>query len=265
MEKQKEDDAHYMVMALQVAKAALSVGEVPVGCVLVLKDHLSIPGGYESVVISHGANQVNATRDATRHAEIVAIDRILTLGTSSDQMRLALDTGMEQYAESSGFQHRQARQKHWEDRWVNVAGNPNHWKNQFGWKNKTYVELRSPEVLQNCELYVTCEPCIMCSSALATVGIKRVIFGCKNDRFGGCGSLLHLHRKEESLCESSANQSLDYSKQSSSKVSQGYTITSGILENEAIALLRSFYDRENIYAPDSKRKRKLGDNEDLIL
>ena len=40
------------------------------------------------VIISHGANQVNATRDATRHAECVAIDRMLTGGMVSDRVRL---------------------------------------------------------------------------------------------------------------------------------------------------------------------------------
>ena len=37
---------------------------------------------------------------------------------------------------------------------------------------------------------------------------------------------------------------------------RGYPIISGILENEAVTLLRSFYDRENFHAPDEKRKRK---------
>ena len=38
-----------------------------------------------------------------------------------------------------------------------------------------------------CDLYVTCEPCIMCADALGHLGIRRVFFGCCNDRFGGCG------------------------------------------------------------------------------
>jgi hypothetical protein len=36
----------------------------------------------------------------------------------------------------------------------------------------------------------------------------------------------------------------------------GYPIVSGILEMEAITLLRSFYERENFHAPDSKRRKK---------
>lgn len=159
-----EDDDYYMTMALKVAETALSVGEVPVGCVLVLKNHPSMPEGA-SAIISHGANQVNATRDATRHAEMVAIDRLLTLGASSDRLRLDLDACEEQNAgvDGSGFQfHREARHRHWVDKWVNVAGDANHWKNKFGWRNIGNEELTSRNVLQHCDLFVTCEPCIMC-------------------------------------------------------------------------------------------------------
>ena len=77
---------------------------------------------------------------------------------------------------------------------------------------------------------------------MAKVGIGRVFFGCKNDRFGGCGSLMSLHKP------SSAHNSKSQS--------SGYPVVGGIMEMEAINLLRSFYDRENFHAPDDKRKRK---------
>jgi tRNA-specific adenosine deaminase 2 len=32
-------------------------------------------------------------------------------------------------------------------------------------------------LLSGCTLYVTCEPCIMCASALSLLGIDRVVFG----------------------------------------------------------------------------------------
>ena len=41
--------------------------------------------------------------------------------------------------------------------------------------------------------FVTCEPCIMCAAALRDMKIKTVVFGCSNDRFGGCGSILSVH------------------------------------------------------------------------
>ena len=49
-------------------------------------------------------------------------------------------------------------------------------------------------VLAGCDVYVTCEPCIMCAGALALVRVRRVVFGCRNDRFGGCGSILSVHQ-----------------------------------------------------------------------
>ncbi len=51
-----------------------------------------------------------------------------------------------------------------------------------------------------CTLYVTCEPCIMCAGALALLGIGHVYYGCQNDRFGGCGSILSLHEKGCGTC-----------------------------------------------------------------
>jgi len=44
-------------------------------------------------------------------------------------------------------------------------------------------------------LYVTVEPCLMCASALRQVGIRKVLYGCSNDRFGGCGGVLEIHNR----------------------------------------------------------------------
>jgi tRNA-specific adenosine deaminase 2 len=88
----------------------------------------------------------------------------------------------------------------------------------------------------------------MCAAAIATVGIRRVVFGCRNDRFGGCGSLLNLHEPDPDCVAESSKHRHD--------AGMGYSITSGVLKEDAITLLRSFYNRENFYAPDSKRKVK---------
>ena len=37
----------------------------------------------------------------------------------------------------------------------------------------------SLKLLQNCHLYVTCEPCIMCAYALNIAKVKGVVFGCE--------------------------------------------------------------------------------------
>ena len=50
------------------------------------------------------------------------------------------------------------------------------------------------EITTNCTLYVTVEPCLMCAHALNKIQIKRVVFGCSNDKFGGNGSILSIHK-----------------------------------------------------------------------
>lgn len=50
-----------------------------------------------------------------------------------------------------------------------------------------------PIVFSETDLYVTVEPCIMCASALRQLKIRKVYFGCSNDRFGGTGGVLSIH------------------------------------------------------------------------
>lgn len=44
-----------------------------------------------------------------------------------------------------------------------------------------------------CTVFVTVEPCIMCASALRQLGVAGVVYGCGNDKFGGCGAFAHFH------------------------------------------------------------------------
>ncbi|SIO73909.1 Atrazine degradation [Babesia microti strain RI] len=88
-----------------------------------------------------------------------------------------------------------------------------------------------------CVLYVTCEPCIMCVSALQECGIGKVVYGCPNPRFGGCGSVLTVHK--------------------------GYgrfpplQVEPGVMAKEAVEMLQEFYSTGNPRAPENKRKRPL--------
>ena len=147
--------------------------EVPVGCVFV--------HSITSEIVGSGFNLTNLSRNATRHAEMVAIDDILL------------------------------RQR------------------------------RDIDIFKECDLYVTCEPCIMCAAALAKLQIRRVYYGCSNDRFGGNGSVLSVH--------------IDQSKNDRML----YKVIPGILEDEAIGLFHEFYKLENTRAPLEKRKRKFDD------
>ena len=95
--------------------------------------------------------------------------------------------------------------------------------------NKTNKEIL--ELFQNVELYVTVEPCIMCCSALMELKIKRVVYGCDNDKFGGCGSVLSIHLSSSAYGGFQLN------------------ISKGLGKTEAIELLREFYLKENQVAP----------------
>ena len=46
--------------------------------------------------------------------------------------------------------------------------------------------------LNNCEMYVTLEPCSMCAGALIQARIKKVYIGTMDKKTGACGSVLNL-------------------------------------------------------------------------
>lgn len=108
------------------------------------------------------------------------------------------------------------------------------------------LQSHPPEIFKEVDLYVTVEPCIMCASALRQLAIRKVYYGCLNDRFGGCGGVLRLH-ETGSPSEGKGNGE------------GGYECVGGIFRNEAIMLLRRFYVQENERAPQpiGKKTREL--------
>ena len=50
--------------------------------------------------------------------------------------------------------------------------------------------------LLDCTLFVTIEPCVMCSGAIGLARIPKVIYGASNQKFGGAGSLYDILRDE---------------------------------------------------------------------
>lgn len=46
--------------------------------------------------------------------------------------------------------------------------------------------------LSGCDLYVTLEPCVMCSGAIMHARIRRVVFGAADPKTGVCGSVTDL-------------------------------------------------------------------------
>ena len=142
-------DADFMRETLRLAQKAYAKEEVPVGAIVVR-------GGR---IIARAFNQVELLKDATAHAEMLAITE----------------------AEAA-------------------VGD---------WR------------LNDCDLYVTKEPCAMCAGALVHVRMRRIIFGCADERSGAAGGTINLlqlpglnHR-----CE----------------------ITSGVLRDECASLLQTFF------------------------
>jgi tRNA(adenine34) deaminase len=144
-----QDDATFMREALRLAAKARDADEVPVGAVVV----------RAGKIIGRAYNQVELLKDATAHAEMLALTQ----------------------AEAA-------------------AGS---------WR------------LVDCDLYVTKEPCVMCAGALVHVRIRRVIFGCPDERGGAAGSIMNL------LQTPTLNHRCE--------------ITSGVLQDECATILQDFF------------------------
>ncbi|MGK9367824.1 nucleoside deaminase [Melioribacter sp. Ez-97] len=78
--------------------------------------------------------------------------------------------------------------------------------------------------LNECDIYVTAEPCIMCTGALLLSRIKTIYFGAYQPKFGACGSLLNLIE--------------------TSNYNHKPKVYSGIYESESKALLEEFFRRK---------------------
>ncbi|MDH3287061.1 MAG: tRNA adenosine(34) deaminase TadA [Betaproteobacteria bacterium] len=46
--------------------------------------------------------------------------------------------------------------------------------------------------LPGCDLFVTLEPCVMCSGAIMHARIGRVVYGARDPKTGACGSVIDL-------------------------------------------------------------------------
>ena len=46
--------------------------------------------------------------------------------------------------------------------------------------------------LDGCTLFVTLEPCPMCTGAIINSRIPRIVFGAREENFGSCGSVIDL-------------------------------------------------------------------------
>lgn len=156
-----------MRQALDQARNAWALGEVPVGAVVV----------KDGAVVATGFNQPIGTHDPTAHAEVMALRAAATL-----------------------------------------LGNYR---------------------LPGCVLYVTLEPCAMCSGAMMHARLAQVVYGAADPKTGVCGSVLNLFEHE--------------------KLNHHTELVGGVLEEECSALLKAFFVerrrqavRRGVVAPEEK-------------
>ncbi|HTY98712.1 MAG TPA: tRNA adenosine(34) deaminase TadA [Rhodocyclaceae bacterium] len=143
------EDAKFMQAALELARQAAAVDEVPVGAVIV----------RDGEIVGRGFNQPVSRRDPTAHAEVMA------LRDAADRLQ----------------------------------------------------NYRLP----GCTLYVTLEPCAMCTGAIMHARIARVVFGARDPKTGAAGSVVDL------FAEARLNHHAE--------------VLGGVLEEECGSLLSGFF------------------------
>ena len=50
--------------------------------------------------------------------------------------------------------------------------------------------------LDDCDLYVTLEPCPMCAGAILNARVPRVWYGARDEAFGACGGVVNLYMED---------------------------------------------------------------------
>ena len=95
--------------------------------------------------------------------------------------------------------------------------------------------------LEECTMYVTLEPCQMCSGAIVQSRMTRVVVGCMNPKAGCAGSILNLLDMPE------FNHQVE--------------LTTGVLEEECSQMMSQFFRelRERKKAQNSSGKLKTSD------
>lgn len=140
--------SEYMQLALQQAQLALDIDEVPIGAVIVHND----------TVIASAYNTRNSTRDATAHAEILAIQQA-----------------------------------------CRAIGD---------WR------------LNECTMYVTLQPCLMCLGACYNARLDGIVFGAYDTNTGS--------RDTDSIANANT-------------LNHTLTITGGVLEQQCSDMLKRYF------------------------
>jgi tRNA(adenine34) deaminase len=146
------DKLAFMKLAIKEAKKAELIDEVPIGAVIV----------KDGKVIARAHNKKESKNQATRHAEIEAIEK--------------------------------------------ATKKVNNW-----W-------------LEDCDIYVTLEPCAMCAGALINSRLRNIYFGAYDKKAGCCGSLYNLPED--------------------TRFNHRLKVEGGILEEECASILTNYFKKK---------------------
>lgn len=80
--------------------------------------------------------------------------------------------------------------------------------------------------LVDCTLYVTLEPCAMCTGAIQHARISRLVYGASDAKTGACGSVVNL------MAETKLNHHTE--------------VTGGVMAEETASLLSSFFKERRL-------------------
>lgn len=95
--------------------------------------------------------------------------------------------------------------------------------------------------LEDCTLYVTLEPCQMCSGAIVQARIPEVVIGCMNPKAGCAGSILNI------LQMPAFNHQVN--------------ITQGVLETECSDMLTTFFKELRVRNKLEKERKHTDENQ----
>lgn len=90
------------------------------------------------------------------------------------------------------------------------------------------AQVRGNYRLEDCTLYVTLEPCVMCSGAALAARLQRVVYGASEPKTGAAGSVLNVF----------AQPQLNHRTQ----------ITAGVMAVQSTALLQAFFAQRRSWA-----------------
>lgn len=90
------------------------------------------------------------------------------------------------------------------------------------------------DIFREIMVVVNVEPCIMCCSLLNNLSVTKIIYGCNNERFGGCGTVLDVLSLQQSQI----------------------VVKRGLFKEKSVELLKSFYKCTNPNAPIPKLKTR---------